>query len=158
VWGAGLSFLECVRGKLTSWTGGSASVRRHSRICSKYRTQRTAGTFRRLAKVRAELGWTSVRVRDLTRGGYKEQVRGYCGPAQKKNAMTGHVLAGAPDGRCCKPQRIRSTTGPESNLPSPLDCFKLPCSYPHGYRSQNHAQRRSWRRGRETTAGPQCAR
>ena len=24
-----------------------------------------------------ELGWTPVRVRDLTRGGYKEQVRGY---------------------------------------------------------------------------------
>jgi hypothetical protein len=39
---------------------------------------RTAGTFRRLAKVMAELGWTAVRVRDLTRGGYKEQVRGYC--------------------------------------------------------------------------------
>ena len=26
---------------------------------------RTAGTFRRLAKVMAELGWTAVRVRDL---------------------------------------------------------------------------------------------
>jgi hypothetical protein len=25
----------------------------------------------------AALGWTAVRVRDLTRGGYKEQVRGY---------------------------------------------------------------------------------
>ena len=25
-----------------------------------------------------KLGWTAVRVRDLTRGGYKEQVRGYC--------------------------------------------------------------------------------
>jgi hypothetical protein len=41
-------------------------------------SNRTAGTFRRLAKVMAELGWTAVRVRDLTRGGYKEQVRGYC--------------------------------------------------------------------------------
>jgi len=40
--------------------------------------QRRAGTFRRLAKVMAELGWTAVRVRDLTRGGYLEQVRGYC--------------------------------------------------------------------------------
>ncbi len=40
-------------------------------------TNRTAGTFRRLAKVMAELGWSAVRVRDLTRGGYKEQVRGY---------------------------------------------------------------------------------
>ena len=40
--------------------------------------KRTTGTYRRLAKVMAELGWTAVRVRDLTRGGYKEQVRGYC--------------------------------------------------------------------------------
>jgi hypothetical protein len=39
---------------------------------------RTAGTYRRLAKLMAALGWTAVRVRDLTRGGYKEQVRGYC--------------------------------------------------------------------------------
>jgi hypothetical protein len=38
---------------------------------------RTAGTYRRLAKLVAELGWSAVRVRDLTRGGYKEQVRGY---------------------------------------------------------------------------------
>ena len=38
---------------------------------------RTAGTYRRLAKLIAELGWTAVRVRDLTRGGCKEQVRGY---------------------------------------------------------------------------------
>jgi hypothetical protein len=39
---------------------------------------RTAGTFRRLSRVMTELGWSAVRVRDLTRGGYKEQVRGYC--------------------------------------------------------------------------------
>ena len=38
---------------------------------------RTAGTYRRLAKLMAALGWTAVRVRDLSRGGYKEQVRGY---------------------------------------------------------------------------------
>ena len=42
---------------------------------------RTAGTYRRLAKLMAELGWTAVRVRDLTRGGYNEQVRGYVRPA-----------------------------------------------------------------------------
>jgi hypothetical protein len=30
---------------------------------------RTAGTYRRLAKLMAELGSTAVRVRDLTRGG-----------------------------------------------------------------------------------------
>ncbi len=44
---------------------------------------RTAGTYRRLAKVMAELGWTAVRVRGLTRSGYKEQVRGYCREAQQ---------------------------------------------------------------------------
>lgn len=43
---------------------------------------RTAGTCRRLAKVMRALGWTPVRVRDLTRGGYKEQVRGYCRDAR----------------------------------------------------------------------------
>jgi hypothetical protein len=45
---------------------------------------RTAGTCRRLAKLMAELGWTAVRVRDLTRGGYKEQVRGYCRDARNR--------------------------------------------------------------------------
>ena len=39
---------------------------------------RTAGTFQRLSKLMTELGWNAVRVRDLTRGGYKEHVRGYC--------------------------------------------------------------------------------
>jgi hypothetical protein len=38
---------------------------------------RGAGACRRLAKLMAELGWTAVRVRGLTRGGYLEQVRGY---------------------------------------------------------------------------------
>ena len=49
---------------------------------------RTAGTFRRLAKVMAELGWTAVRVRDLTRGGYREQIRGFC--RQPRNMQAGH--------------------------------------------------------------------
>jgi hypothetical protein len=44
--------------------------------------QRTAGTYRRLSKVMTELGWVAVRVRDLTRGGFKEQVRGYCREAR----------------------------------------------------------------------------
>jgi hypothetical protein len=39
--------------------------------------QRTAGAYRHLAKVMTELGWAAVRVRDITRGGYTEQVRGY---------------------------------------------------------------------------------
>ena len=43
-----------------------------------FQRSRGAGACRRLAKVMRDLGWTPVRVRDLTRGGYKEQVRGYC--------------------------------------------------------------------------------
>jgi hypothetical protein len=39
---------------------------------------RGAGACRRLARVMRDLAWTPVRVRDLTRGGYLEQVRGYC--------------------------------------------------------------------------------
>jgi hypothetical protein len=49
---------------------------------------RTAGTYRRLAKVMAELGWVAVRVRDLTRGGYLETVRGYC--RQPRTLQAGH--------------------------------------------------------------------
>jgi hypothetical protein len=45
---------------------------------------RRAGTYRRLAKLMAELGWTAVRVRGLTRGGYLEQVRGYCREARQR--------------------------------------------------------------------------
>jgi hypothetical protein len=49
---------------------------------------RSAGTCRRLAKLMAELGWTAVRVRDLTRGGYKEQVRGYCRDLRTESRST----------------------------------------------------------------------
>ena len=47
-------------------------------------TRRTAGTYRLLKKTMAELGWTAVRVRDMTRGGYLEQVRGYCRDARNR--------------------------------------------------------------------------
>jgi hypothetical protein len=39
--------------------------------------QRTAGTYRHLASLMAELGWTPVRVRDFNGRGLKEQIRGY---------------------------------------------------------------------------------
>jgi hypothetical protein len=38
---------------------------------------RRAGAYRRLAKLMTELGWSAVRVRGMTRGGYLEQVRGF---------------------------------------------------------------------------------
>ena len=43
---------------------------------------RRAGTYRRLAKLMTELGWTAVRVRGMTRGGYLEQVRGFAKAAR----------------------------------------------------------------------------
>jgi hypothetical protein len=46
---------------------------------------RSAGACRRLAKLMTELGWTAVRVRGLTRGGYREQVRGYCRDARHES-------------------------------------------------------------------------
>jgi hypothetical protein len=39
--------------------------------------ERSAGSCRHLAKIMSELGWAAVRVRDFTRGGYRETVRGY---------------------------------------------------------------------------------
>jgi hypothetical protein len=38
---------------------------------------RTAGAYRRLAKLMRELGWAPIRLRDRTYGGYLEQIRGY---------------------------------------------------------------------------------
>ena len=48
-----------------------------------FQRSRGAGACRRLSQVMRDLGWTPVRVRDLTRGGYKEQVRGYCRDTRK---------------------------------------------------------------------------
>jgi hypothetical protein len=39
---------------------------------------RGAGACRHLASVMRGLGWSSVRVRGLTRGAYLENIRGYC--------------------------------------------------------------------------------
>src|SRR5262245_19045702 len=39
---------------------------------------RTAGAYPRLAKIMRDLGWTPLRVRARTYGGYLEHIRGYC--------------------------------------------------------------------------------
>ena len=48
---------------------------------------RRAGTYRLLSKRMVELGWTAVRVRDFSRGGDKEQVRGYCRDARCRSKI-----------------------------------------------------------------------
>src|SRR5437868_984822 len=78
--------LERVRGKIDFFDGlERVSSQKLLDLLEVPQRKRTAGTFRRLAKVTAQLGWTAVRVRDLTRGGYKEQVRGYCRDARKQD-------------------------------------------------------------------------
>ena len=47
--------------------------------------QRTPGSYRHLARVMAELGWTAVRVRDFNRRGFKEQCRGFVRDARPSN-------------------------------------------------------------------------
>ena len=50
-----------------------------------FQRSRGAGACRRLAKIMREIGWTPVRIRDLTRGGYLEQVRGYARNDRHRN-------------------------------------------------------------------------
>jgi hypothetical protein len=49
---------------------------------------RAAGTYRRLARVMAQLGWSAIRVRDFNCRGYKETIRGYC--REPRNMQAGH--------------------------------------------------------------------
>ena len=69
--------LQRVRGKVDFDGMERVSTQHLLDVLELPQRDRTAGAYRHLAKLMAELGWTAVRVRDLTRGGYKEQVRGY---------------------------------------------------------------------------------
>ena len=69
--------LERLRGKVDFDGMERVSTQHLLDVLEVPQRERTAGAYRHLAKLMAELGWTAVRVRDLTRGGYKEQVRGY---------------------------------------------------------------------------------
>jgi hypothetical protein len=46
---------------------------------------RRTGAYKRLAAVMAMLGWTAVRVKGMTRGGYLEQVRGFARDARVRH-------------------------------------------------------------------------
>ena len=69
--------LERVRGKVDFDGMERVSTQMVLDLLEVPQRDRTAGAYRHLAKVMVELGWTAVRVRDLTRGGYRETVRGY---------------------------------------------------------------------------------
>ena len=85
--------LERVRGRVDFFDGlERVSSQTLLDLLEVPRRNRTAGTFRRLSKLMTELGWSAVRVRDLTRGGYKEQVRGYCREPSKMQGQAGRAL------------------------------------------------------------------
>jgi len=77
--------LERVRGKVGDDGVERISTQTLFDHLEVFQSSRGASACRRLAKVMRELGWTPVRLRDLTRGGYKEQVRGYCRDARKNS-------------------------------------------------------------------------
>jgi hypothetical protein len=80
--------LERVRGKVDFYDGlERVSSQTLLDLLEVPQRNRTAGTFRRLCRVMSELGWTPLRVRDLTRGGYKEKVRGYCRNARDRQPI-----------------------------------------------------------------------
>jgi hypothetical protein len=70
--------LERLRGKICDDGIERISTQAVFDILEIPQRSRGAGACRRLSAVMRDLGWTPVRVRDLTCGGYKEQVRGYC--------------------------------------------------------------------------------
>src|SRR5207249_4014119 len=70
--------LERVRGKIGDDGVERISTQMLFDHLEVFQRARGAGACRRLARVMRDLSWTPVRVRDLTRGGYMEQVRGYC--------------------------------------------------------------------------------
>ena len=77
--------LERVRGKVDFYDGlERISSQTLLDLLEVPQCNRTAATFRHLSKIMTGLGWNAVRVRDLTRGGYKEQVRGYCRDARQR--------------------------------------------------------------------------
>ena len=65
--------LERVRGKIDFFDGlERISSQTLLDLLEVPQRSRTAGTYRRLAKVMAQIGWSAIRVRDFNARGYKE--------------------------------------------------------------------------------------
>jgi hypothetical protein len=69
--------LERVRGKVDFDGMERVSTQHLLDVLEVPQRQRSAGNYRRLARLMTELGWTAVRVRDLNRRGFREQIRGF---------------------------------------------------------------------------------
>ena len=69
--------LERVRGK--TWDDGVERISTQSLfdLLELPQRRRNAGACRRLAKTMRELGWSPIKARGLTPGGFRDQVRGW---------------------------------------------------------------------------------
>jgi len=72
-----LPHLERIKGK--KWDDGIERISTQTvfDILEVPHRARTAGACRRLSKLMRELGWSPIKVRGLTPGGFRDQVRGY---------------------------------------------------------------------------------
>ena len=86
--------LQRVRGKIDYSGLERISTQSLLDILEVPQRERRAGIFRHLTRVMTQLGWRAVRLRDLTGGGYKEQVRGFC-----RDARDGRRSSPAAQGR-----------------------------------------------------------
>jgi hypothetical protein len=79
--------LEGVRGK--KWDDGIERISTQTvfDILEVPHRSRTAGACRRLAKLMRELGWSPIKARGLTPGGFRDQVRGYARDTTRQTLM-----------------------------------------------------------------------
>jgi hypothetical protein len=77
--------LERVRGKVGDDLVERVSTQDLLDLLEVPQRSRTAATCRRLAKLMRELGWSPIKARGLTQGGFRDQVRGW---ARDKRGLT----------------------------------------------------------------------
>ena len=79
--------LEGLRGK--KWDDGIERISTQSvfDILEVPHRSRTAGACRRLSKLMRELGWSPIKARGLTPGGFRDQVRGYARDITRQTVM-----------------------------------------------------------------------
>jgi hypothetical protein len=79
--------LEVVRGKVSDDGVERVATQTLFDMLEVPQRSRSAGACRRLAKLMRELGWSSVKARGLTTGGFRDQVRGYARDTTRQTVM-----------------------------------------------------------------------
>jgi hypothetical protein len=79
--------LEALKGK--KWDDGIERISTQTvfDILEVPHRSRTAGACRRLSKLMRELGWSPIKARGLTPGGFRDQIRGYGRDTTRQSVM-----------------------------------------------------------------------